>query len=72
MGYHHGYRKAKVPKPTSNENKGEKMDEDEEEEEEEDDFDDDDYDCPNWPEKAHHNEDYFGYMFDAGNHRICE
>jgi len=24
-----------------------------------------------WPKRAHHGEDYFGYLFDAGDHRIC-
>ena len=53
---------------------GEWVDEDEdseEEDEDDDDDDDDDYDPKNWPERAHHGEDYFGYMFDAGDHRIC-
>ena len=25
-----------------------------------------------WPKKAYHHEDYFGYNFDAGEHRLCE
>jgi hypothetical protein len=25
-----------------------------------------------WPQHAHHNEAYFGYMFDAGDQSLCE
>ena len=43
------------------------------EDEENEDYDDeeDEFDrC--WPQRAHHGESYFGYAFDAGEHRICE
>lgn len=42
------------------------------EDEEEDDDDDDDLNMRCWPKKAYHDEGFFGYMFDAGEHRICE
>lgn len=31
--------------------------------------DDDEIKC--WPKNAYHGEDYFGYLFDAGEHKIC-
>jgi hypothetical protein len=78
MGNHHGYRKAKVPKVSKSnpKSKGEGeggmiIEGDDDDNEEEDDEDDDD-NYPNWPEKAHHSEDYFGYMLNSGNHMICE
>lgn len=58
MGRHHGYRKAKVP-------------EREREEGDEEDDDDGGY-GRNWPTRAYHAEGYFGYSFDAGDHRVCE
>ncbi|CUA74740.1 hypothetical protein RSOLAG22IIIB_11457 [Rhizoctonia solani] len=61
LGYNHDYRYAKIP---GNQNPGaneDGMDDDEEE--------DVDYErC--WPKQAWHKEDYFGYLFDAGEHRI--
>ncbi|KEP47055.1 WD40 domain protein [Rhizoctonia solani 123E] len=60
LGYNYDYRYAKIPK---NQNPGgnEDMEEDEDE--------DVDYErC--WPKKAWHKEDYFGYLFDAGEHCI--
>ena len=49
--------------------------EEEDEDEDEDDYDDeDDWDDEEraWPERAFHSETYFGHIFDAGDHRICE
>lgn len=65
MGYNHDYRRAKMPKGDG----GDDDDDDEDEDE------DDDYlegDEKMWPERAYHGEDYFGYMFDAGDHRVCK
>lgn len=59
MGYHHEYRKIQHPKRTQ---------ETDDDDDEEDDEDEGRY----WPATAHHDEHYFGYMFDAGEHRICE
>ena len=25
-----------------------------------------------WPKRAYHPENYFGYTFDSGDHRLCE
>jgi hypothetical protein len=50
------------------------MDMADEDEDEYSDDDDDDYDdyqtC--WPKKAYHGENFFEYMFDAGENTICE
>jgi hypothetical protein len=55
------------------EDSGEWVDEDEDGDGDDDDDDDDDDDGEhNWPERAYHGENYFGYMFDAGDHRVCE
>lgn len=35
------------------------------------DWDDDDDEDVCWPEDAVHSEDYFGYAFDSGDHRLC-
>ena len=75
MGSHHDYRKARIPRwahresmpGTDAEEDGE--DEGEDEEDEDEDFDDDDERY--WPDRAYHGEDYFGYAFDAGDHRLC-
>jgi hypothetical protein len=45
---------------------------DDEEDEVEENIEEEEDDGFNWPEKAFHPEDYFGYLFDAGGHRICE
>ena len=74
MGLNHGYRAARIPRwadefPEENEDGVDDEDGedfgDEEDEEEGDDLDR----C--WPQRAHHNENYFGYAFDAGDHRLC-
>ena len=39
--------------------------------EDEDDYEDEDEERA-WPENAWHDETYFGHVFDAGDHRICE
>jgi hypothetical protein len=58
MGNHHGYRHAKKRK----------YDDDDDDDDEYEDY---EVDGRSWPENAWHNEDYFGYTFDAGEHRIC-
>ena len=75
MGLNHGYRAARIPRwadefPEDNDEEGPGDEGDgelsgEEDEEEEDDLDR----C--WPQRAHHGESYFGYAFDAGEHRLC-
>ncbi|KIJ42924.1 hypothetical protein M422DRAFT_253711 [Sphaerobolus stellatus SS14] len=69
LGYHHDYRRAKIPRGLRGDYDGEgEGDEDEETEENDDDDDWDDDTC--WPKSAHHHENYFGYNFDAGEHRL--
>ena len=62
--YHHGSRQAKKPEKKHNAQGDEH---DSAEEEEDDEFDDDEL---NWPSKAYHNEDAFGYIFDSGALRL--
>jgi len=58
LGHNFDYRRAKVP-----------QEQDPEDDELE--SDDEGYEGRCWPKRAHHGEDYFGYLFDAGDHRIC-
>ena len=75
-GYHMNYRYAKIPRTEVGKNEQNLAPEanmDEDEDAWEDIEEDDDYDeevC--WPRKAYHSENYFGHVFDAGNHRLCE
>jgi WD40 repeat protein len=72
------YRRAKIPRDSRGsksraDEEDESMD-DEDDSEEEDDYDsedEDDDEAPCWPKDAAYAEDYFGHLFDAGNHRIC-
>lgn len=71
LGFHHSYRPGVMPRPPrppryGNDDEGDEDDEDDEDNEEEGDFEH----C--WPSMAFHAENYFGYMFDAGDHRICK
>ncbi|GBE88277.1 predicted protein [Sparassis crispa] len=84
LGYHHEYRRARIPRwaeepawrgeeDEDGKAKDEDTDmdedsEDEDEEEEDEDENDDEERC--WPAKAFHGEDYYGYAFDAGEHRL--
>lgn len=76
LGYHHDYRRAKIPKrydpdqvsSQDLQDQGMNIDNDEDEEEDE----DDDYDERYWPKQAHHLETDFGCAFDSGEHRLCE
>lgn len=81
MGNSLEYRRGKVPieqRENINQNQSQHDGVEEEddgveedmEDEEEDDDDDDDLNMRCWPKKAYHDEDFFGYMFDAGEHRI--
>ncbi|KEP47054.1 WD40 domain protein [Rhizoctonia solani 123E] len=67
LGNHHDYRYARIPKSQRS-----IQGVDEEDEEDEDDEDDeaatDGERC--WPKDAWHTEDYFGHLFDAGDHSI--
>ncbi|KAJ7235721.1 hypothetical protein B0H12DRAFT_1212432 [Mycena haematopus] len=64
------YRRAKVPRiPRDLETVPSEEDDDPMDDDEFDSEDDDD-DGPCWPKNAAHAEDYFGYLFDAGNHRL--
>ncbi|RXW20377.1 hypothetical protein EST38_g5481 [Candolleomyces aberdarensis] len=71
LGYHHEYRRAKIPKEkTEDDDEG---DEERDTDEDGDDYDDeDDWDDEEraWPQQAFHSETYFGHVFDAGEHRI--
>ncbi|KAI4528798.1 hypothetical protein K525DRAFT_183160 [Schizophyllum commune Loenen D] len=83
MGYRHDYRQARVrdfkihdrrgqpPEPQSSQEskgkgKGNEMDVDAEDEEDEEDYGHD----RGWPDRSSHNEDYFGYPWDCGYHRL--
>ena len=84
MGYHHEYRRAKVPKLQREAERqamreslgarGINVDDEMEEDNDDEDDDEDDYNeeerC--WPSTAQHAEDYFGFMLDSGDHRLCE
>lgn len=72
MGLNHGYRAARIPRWADEFPEEHEDDEDAEELDiEEDEDDEDDLDrC--WPQGAYHGESYFGYAFDAGEHRIRE
>lgn len=76
LGNHHDYRRAKIPKRDSAPQPSEVVVEDDDQDDEFEDVDDDEDDFDGnercWPKGAMHNEDYFGYTFDAGEHRICE
>lgn len=73
LGYHHDYRPAKLPKfPTNEPGADAQTDTDDEESDgDNSDFESEDDDIA-WPKRAFHAENYFGYAFDAGEHRICE
>lgn len=61
-GFCHSYRPYKPPRF----NKDQSANEDNGVEKE-----DDDGTGKAWPTEAPHSEDYFGYAFDAGEHRLC-
>ncbi|KAJ7510942.1 hypothetical protein B0H11DRAFT_1035607 [Mycena galericulata] len=67
-GYTTGYRKANIPKPSP---PGSGTENGEDEDDELSGYEDyGDYERRCWPRKAAHAEDYFGHLFDAGEHRI--
>ncbi|OCH84733.1 WD40 repeat-like protein [Obba rivulosa] len=69
LGRHHDYRRAKLPsweKDPRSSNGSDDEDEDMDQEDDDDEYDDER--C--WPTRAHHGEDFFGYTFDAGDHRL--
>jgi hypothetical protein len=74
MGNWRGYRRAKIPKDEVEEVDQNQIHGDEDVDMgDDDDGDDDDDDYSKcWPKMAYHDEDYFGHMFDAGEHSICE
>ncbi|KAG8708518.1 hypothetical protein FRC08_018856 [Ceratobasidium sp. 394] len=59
MGYRHDYRRAKIN--TREDRQGDNED---------DDSDFDGFEERSWPRNAWHDENYFGYAFDAGEHRL--
>ena len=68
LGHTHGYRPARIPgwarlDPEEDMETGE-------DDEEYDDEDDDHEHC--WPDDAYHGEMFFGYAYDAGDHRLRE
>ncbi|KAJ7184810.1 hypothetical protein C8R46DRAFT_1343810 [Mycena filopes] len=62
MGEHFGYRRAKGPSADAMMMELDSEDEDEDSEDED--------EAPCWPQRAAHAEDYFGHLFDAGDHRL--
>jgi hypothetical protein len=70
LGDHHDYRKARRPKEQRATAGDSEMESDGDDDDDEHEDDDDGGEC--WPKEAHHTEDYFGYMLDAGDHVICE
>ncbi|KAI0042972.1 WD40 repeat-like protein [Auriscalpium vulgare] len=68
MGRHHGYRRAKLPKPPRHSRDDDGDDDMEEDEEDEDDWDGDGEN--NWPEQAYHSETSFGHLLDSAEHRL--
>ncbi|KAI9061143.1 hypothetical protein FKP32DRAFT_985257 [Trametes sanguinea] len=67
LGYTHGYRPAHIPGWA----KQDPVDEMDTEGADGDEEDDDDYDGEHcWPENAPHDERYFGYAYDAGEHLL--
>ena len=79
-GNHHDYRYAKVPKKNRPVKKDDvEMEHDDGDEElsdrefdsEDSDFEDDN-ECTAWPKNAYHDENYYGHLFDSGEHRLCK
>jgi len=79
-GNHHDYRHAKIPKrnrPLKTVDVEKERDDDDEElsdrefDSEDSDFEDED-ECRGWPKNAYHDENYYGHIFDSGEHRICK
>jgi len=76
QGFHHDYRKAKMPKSSARSPEvttrpsTQEHPDGEDGDEESDSSDPDDDDERAWPKQAFHAEDYFGYTFDAGDHLI--
>ncbi|CCL98790.1 uncharacterized protein FIBRA_00795 [Fibroporia radiculosa] len=80
IGYHHDCRVARVPKwgvlhpqpesPTSNNPTRNKNDDDSDSEQDEDEDEDEDELGRCWPDRSYHDENYFRYCFDAGDHRL--
>ncbi|CAE7057717.1 unnamed protein product [Rhizoctonia solani] len=62
LGYHHDCRYAKIPKSQMPEEFREDYEDDD------DDYFEDEERC--WPKLAWHKEDYFGYLYDAGDHLV--
>jgi len=71
MGGQHNYRKAEIPKLRTETLTDGEADDEGDVEGEEDDEDEDANFGKKWPKKAMHSEDYFGYPFDAAEHRLC-
>ncbi len=72
-GYHHGYRRARIPKWAQlyPQEAGEDDDDDDDDDMDDEEYDSDDDDGEeNWPENAYHSEDSFGYAYDAGEHTL--
>lgn len=76
LGYHHDYRAVRRPRSPKEPKQGNHMDVDDEDEDEYDDEDEyeEDYDPEDqyWPKNAFHDEKYFGYLLDSGDHRLSE
>ncbi|KAH9479827.1 hypothetical protein JR316_0008422 [Psilocybe cubensis] len=72
IGYHHDYRRAKIPreKYPSEENQSDMDIDDDEIADNEPDSEDDWDDERCWPRNAYHRENYWGHVWDAGDHRL--
>ncbi|KAI0925864.1 hypothetical protein AcW1_008183 [Taiwanofungus camphoratus] len=77
LGHTHDYRQAKIPRWAEDhpDIQGDEVvdqdmagDDEDYEDEDDDGFDEDEERC--WPSKAYHGEQFFGYCFDAGDHRL--
>ena len=73
-GYTHDYRHARIPRWAHPNPDDVDMDDEDGDGHEEDEYDsmDEDDDEHNWPKNAYHNESFFGYAYDAGEHVLRE
>lgn len=61
--YGRKYIKKKVPKPQRPRTQSE-MDDSE--------YESEDFEWRRWPANAYHDDEYYGYVYDSGGHRICK
>ncbi|TBU44306.1 hypothetical protein BD309DRAFT_1080140 [Dichomitus squalens] len=80
LGSTHGYRHARIPRwaqlcPEDHERENDGLEEEDVDMQDDEEYDGDEYDSMeddddenNWPKDAYHNETFFGYAYDAGEH----